>query len=82
MIKKTLPFIAFMALSYPAISYSAVVPEGTNFDNRIKTVRYNPDDVYKINVRLGTATLIQLEEGETVDLERYASQLWRVFLRL
>lgn len=67
MIKKCAPYIVALAFMAPLASYAAVTPSGTNYDQRIKTVHYNPDDVYRVKVRLGTATLIKLEEGETLE---------------
>ncbi len=67
MIKQLAPFVTALTLLAPVVGYAAVTPNGTGYDQRIKTVRYNPDDVYRVRVRLGTATLIQLEEGETLE---------------
>lgn len=46
----------------------ATLPQGTNYDSRVQTVLYNPDDVTRVRIALGTSTLLQLEEGETVEV--------------
>jgi type IV secretion system protein VirB9 len=43
---------------------AASVPKGTEFDQRIQYIMYNPDDVVVIKTRVGNSTLIQLEDGE------------------
>lgn len=55
-----------IALLFSATSYGAAVPKGTEFDNRIKYIMYNPDDVVVIHTRAGNSTLIQLEADEYV----------------
>lgn len=86
MIKKTLAATALTLAFSPAVVIAAATPEGTAYDSRIKTVSYNPDDVYRVKVRLGTATLIQLSEGETVESENSGlgigdSQGWTIAVR-
>lgn len=49
---------------YVIPSFSAVLPAPSNYDRRIQTVVYNPDDVVRIKTKVGISTLIQLEQGE------------------
>lgn len=55
-----------VAVFCAANANAAVVPKGTEYDQRIQYVMYNPDDVVVIKTRKGNSTLIQLEEGESL----------------
>lgn len=67
--KKTILRAAFLAaLVASASSQAASIPQGTSYDSRVQTIMYNPDDVTRVRIALGTSTLIQLEEGETVEV--------------
>ncbi|MES2206787.1 MAG: P-type conjugative transfer protein VirB9 [Pseudomonadota bacterium] len=57
--------LASIATALPAWSLS--IPQVSKFDKRIQSVVYNPEDVVRIYTKVGTATLIQLEEGETLE---------------
>lgn len=46
--------------------YAEAIPKSTHYDNRIKTVVYNPDNVTRINVAAGVATLIQFHKSEFI----------------
>lgn len=68
MIKKTLLITGLMAgLSFQT-AFAAVNPGRSPYDMRIQHINYNPYDVVVIRAKVGYATLLQLEEGETVDL--------------
>lgn len=41
-------------------------PKGSRFDNRVKTVAYNPDNVTRINIKAGISSLIQLHKNEQI----------------
>ncbi len=43
-----------------------VTPKTEGYDKRIATVQYNPKDVIVIHTKMGTTTLIQLDENETI----------------
>lgn len=51
-------------LSGASVAHAEVKPLETNFDTRIQTVHYNPDDVVRVSVKIGVSTLIQLEKDE------------------
>lgn len=63
--KITIAFIIFSLVSLNI--HSASIPSGTTYDSRIQNVMYNPDDVIVVRVAQGTSTLIQLEDGETLE---------------
>lgn len=48
------------------IAQAESFPKSAGFDNRIKNVMYNPDDVTRINVAAGAATLIQFSPSEFI----------------
>lgn len=60
-------FVLAMLFAIPAFSSGAVLPERTKYDNRIRYVQYNPDDVVVVKTKLGLTTVIQLEKGETLN---------------
>lgn len=49
--------------------FAEAIPKRTAYDNRIKNVTYNPDNVTRINVAAGIATVIQLAPNEFIDSE-------------
>lgn len=60
--------ILALALSIVSVSASAALtPSSYGFDERIQFFEYNPDDVYVINTRIGTSTLIQLDKNEVIE---------------
>jgi type IV secretion system protein VirB9 len=61
-IKRHLIFLLLVSLPLGA----TVIPESQNFDNRVTQVKYNPKDVIKVRIKTGISTLIQLEQGETI----------------
>lgn len=68
MIKHTLLITGLMAgLSFQTAS-AAVNPNRSPYDSRIQYVNHNPYDVVNVRARVGYASLVQLEEGETVDV--------------
>lgn len=66
---------------------AATAPTGSNFDKRIQSVLYNPDDVVVIHTRPGNTTLVQLEDGEylkdlpTGGLSIGDAQAWTIGVR-
>jgi type IV secretion system protein virB9 len=68
MMKKTLLITGLMAgLSFQT-AFAAVNPNRSPYDMRIQYVNHNPYDVVVVRAKVGYATLLQLEEGETVDV--------------
>ena len=51
-------------LAFPVLS--KVTPKSQGFDKRITQVKYNDKNVIVVRTKVGTATLIQLEKGETI----------------
>lgn len=47
--------------------HAEINPNRTRFDNRLKFVSYNPDDVTNIFTKIGFTTLIKLSPAERVD---------------
>ena len=39
-------------------AFAEALPKRTSYDNRIKDVTYNPDNVTRVNVAIGVATII------------------------
>lgn len=62
---KLLAAVLFSGSLLPA-AYAAQNPKATRYDARMQYVAYNPDDVVNIRTKIGEASLIQLQEGETV----------------
>lgn len=60
-------YIVFSLIAVISFSvFAEVTPQRTRYDKRIQIVKYNKDDVTKINVKEGISTLIQLEKNETL----------------
>ncbi|WP_193067754.1 TrbG/VirB9 family P-type conjugative transfer protein [Halomonas sp. 3D7M] len=79
-------FLMLSLLALPLISSAATSPYGTEFDSRVQDVMYNPDDVVSIHVAPGSSTLIQLEEGETLEAPQAGlgigdAQAWSIGVR-
>ncbi len=53
-------FCAFSSFAANAM----VQPKASKFDERVRAVQYNPDDVVEVDCKAGISTHIQLEEGE------------------
>ncbi|MBS0044838.1 TrbG/VirB9 family P-type conjugative transfer protein [Shewanella sp. M16] len=58
--------IALIFLIPSCSAFAAVSPKNQGYDDRIALIKYNPKDVIIINTKVGTATLIQLDNGETI----------------
>lgn len=68
MMKKTLLITGLVAgLSFQT-TFAAVNPNRSPYDKRIQSINHNPYDVVVVRAKVGYATLVQLEEGETVDV--------------
>lgn len=59
-------FAIFIVMIYSAFSFSETSPNYAPYDERIAFVDYNSDDVIRVNISAGIATLIQLEKGESI----------------
>lgn len=64
--KKILALSILTSLCLPALSHAEITPQRTNYDSRIQTVTYNPDDVVRIRIKAGVSTQIQVEPGEFI----------------
>lgn len=65
--RKQVLALAILALTVGTCAQAAVYPKGTKYDNRVRYVEYNPDDVVIIKSKLGYASVIQLESGENLN---------------
>jgi type IV secretion system protein VirB9 len=59
--------ISMLAVSLISTAYGLSVPKGSHLDSRVQTLTYNPHDVFRVNARLGTSTLIKLEDDERLE---------------
>jgi len=59
-------YIASMLLFFSVAVNAEIFPKQTPYDHRITTVKYNPENVIRVNTQIGTSTLIQLEKGEHI----------------
>lgn len=78
--------IYLLLAAYMLPATAAVYPERTTYDNRIRYVQYNPDDVVVVKIKLGLATVIQLEPGEHLNSPESAlaigdKEAWTVAVR-
>ena len=55
-----------MLVLFASNIFAEAYPKQTNYDHRIAVVDYNPENVIRVKVGLGVATLIQLEKGENI----------------
>lgn len=56
--------IAFTAL--PHTAFAEATPNAGNHDNRVRYITHSPGQVYTINTRLRSVTLIELDPGEGI----------------
>lgn len=75
-----------LAFAVPGFIQAAVLPKGTQYDNRVRYVQYNPDDVVVVKIKMGYSTVIQLEDGEHLNSPEAAlgigdSNAWAVAVR-
>ncbi|MFC0931345.1 TrbG/VirB9 family P-type conjugative transfer protein [Pasteurella multocida] len=63
---KKLIFSTFALCLFSQFAQAEAVPQGTKYDNRIRNVVYNPDNVTRVNVAAGAATLIQFHSSEFI----------------
>lgn len=63
------PFVfgACLAVCLPPQSLAESIPKKSQFDRRVRNVIYNPDDVIRVRVAPGAATLIQLHPSEYIN---------------
>ncbi len=65
-------------------AHAAIYPIPQQYDYRITRAAYNPENVIKIRTQIGTATLIQFEEGEEIPEENGLgigdAQAWGLFV--
>lgn len=66
--KKRWTWLAALTAAFilPA-AHAETLPSGSLKDHRIQTAVYHADQVYRIHGAIGKATLIELEDGETLD---------------
>lgn len=75
--KKLLLFSILISL-IPSVN-AEVIPKGSRYDSRMKTVSYNPYDVTKIDAKTGYATSIVFNENEVVlDISVGFNEGWEV----
>lgn len=60
-------FSTLALLLFSQFSHAEAVPKCTKYDNRIRNIIYNPDNVTRINVAAGAATLIQFHSSEFIN---------------
>lgn len=53
-----------VAILFGSVVNAEEIPTGSDFDNRIRTSVYNPDQVYRVSARIGYASYLQFWEGE------------------
>lgn len=58
--------LALAIVSSGSCAHAAITPHSLGFDSRISTVKYNASNVITIKTKVGTNTLIQLGQGETI----------------
>lgn len=84
--KKILFTVLFSSLSISNSVFAESIPKSTIYDNRVKNVIYNPDNVTRINVYPGITNLIQFSASEFVNDNNGGAALgdpsaWRVNIR-
>ena len=62
--KKVLPFLICGLLA--SYTYAAAIPRSSGADARVQEILYNENNVTVVKVKIGVATLIQLESDETL----------------
>lgn len=67
MMKQTFILTGLMAGLIFQTAYGAETPKRSVYDGRIQSVNYNPNDVVNIKAKVGFVTMIQLQEGETIN---------------
>lgn len=65
--KKLLIALLCCGTIFSGPAYAEATPKGSRLDHRIKTVAYSPDNVTRVNVAPGIATLIQFSSNEFID---------------
>lgn len=66
MMKKKLIWLA-LTCSVPAgVATAAINPSPQSYDSRITLTKYNPENVIKVQTKIGISTLIQFEQGEHI----------------
>ena len=63
---KRLIFSTLALCLFSQFVQAEAVPQGTKYDSRIRNVVYNPDNVTRVNVAAGAATLIQFHSSEFI----------------
>lgn len=66
--KRVFLVLFFLVGNLPFL-YAETSGRGTRFDARIQTAVYSPDNVYRLYVTKNRTTAIQLEAGETINLD-------------
>ena len=58
--------MTILIMAVATFSYGEEIPAPTNHDNRVRTVDFHPDEVYKVNSHYGYTLLIQLDPSEDI----------------
>lgn len=58
-----------VAVSFLPAAKAEVSGRGNSYDSRIQTALYSPDNVFRIYAMKNRSTAIQLEPGETINLD-------------
>lgn len=58
--------IMTLILAVASLSHAEEIPAPTKHDNRVRTVNYHPDEVYRVNSHYGYTLLIQLDPSEDI----------------
>ena len=64
--KHVMNFLVMLTL-LGSIANAEEIPHGSEFDNRLRTSVYNPDQVYRVAARIGYASYLQFWEGEKLE---------------
>ncbi len=72
------------AISLPVMAEA--IPKAGTHDSRIQTAVYQPDQVYHVRSQIGRASMVQLEEGETLSGDNAAlgmgdADAWKVAVK-
>lgn len=65
-IKPLLLSLSLISFGFATNAYAEQAPISQGVDNRVQMFNYNPNDVYRINAKVGYSTLVQFEDGEVI----------------
>lgn len=64
---KLIPWFFIFATAWSLNALALTDPTSSPNDDHVKVTPYRSDEVFRVPIKIGKATLIQLEQGETVD---------------